>query len=45
MLVAVLVMALCLSVFVTSRCSIERGGEIKLVFSMDASVNLSYAVL
>jgi len=42
---AVLAMALCPSVSVTSRCSIETAGRIELVFGMWASFQPSYTVL
>jgi len=42
---AVLAMALCPSVSVTSRCSIETVGRIELVFGMWASFQPSYTVL
>jgi len=45
MLAQVLAMTLCLSVSVTSRCSIEMDGQIELVFGMYASFDISYAVL
>jgi len=38
-------MALCLCLSVTSRCSIEMGGQIELVCGMCASFDLSHTVL
>jgi len=44
MLARSLAMALCLSVslYVTSRCSIEKGGRIELVFGTEASFDQLY---
>jgi len=41
MLARVLAMALCLSVSVTSRCSIEVVGRMELIFGMEASFDQS----
>ena len=45
MLARVLATALCLSVSVTSWCSVETVERIELVFGMGASFDLSYTVL
>ena len=41
---AVFAVVLCLSVSVTSRCSIETDGRIELVFGMGASIDLFYTI-
>ena len=42
---AMLAVCLCLSVSVTSRCSIEKAERIGLVFGTGASLDVSYTAL
>ena len=44
MLARALAVALCLSVYLSSRCSVKRDGWIDLVFGMEASFDQSYII-